>query len=140
VPCSRLPLVIAKQMFRGQRFLLVWQVDSAISDHDSMQIELECRNCGAVEDAETSIAQALYRKYGAENYISFTDGGDPALCDCLECSNHTYVVSKGCVWCTAILGECKHCNTQLVPWDISGDDMSLCSLCGHRLYKASKDN
>jgi DNA-directed RNA polymerase subunit M/transcription elongation factor TFIIS len=112
---------------------LILQTDDLNTDHDNMQ--LECRSCGEAANAETAIVLALERKYGAHDHVAFMDGGDAILHDCPECGADAYVLAKGCVWCENILGQCKLCQDQLVPSDISGDDSALCGYCGHKLSK-----
>ncbi len=115
---------------------LVEQADSA--NADITEICAHCRACGAQFDSEAAVEQALNSRYEWENYVAMTDGGDPALSQCPECGNMTYIQYdeiNGCEWCEMSLGECWRCHVALTPETASVNNLTLCDYCEHMISK-----
>jgi ssDNA-binding Zn-finger/Zn-ribbon topoisomerase 1 len=115
---------------------LVAQSDSENTHHQSA--DAHCRSCGADIQAENAVERALDLHFEAESYIAMTDGGDPPLQDCPECSLTTYILTEEevrCAWCGCKLGECGRCMVGLTPENVSLDNSGLCAYCEHLMSK-----
>lgn len=115
---------------------LVEQAESA--NTNIADIRAHCRACGADFDSKAAVEQALKSRYEWENYVAMTDGGDPALGECPECGNMTYIQHdeiNGCAWCGMSLEKCWRCNVKLTPLIASVNDSALCDYCEHIMSK-----
>lgn len=117
---------------------LIKQLDRDNTDQD--EAEFVCAACGEAADTEALIVAAVDEAYSAEAYIAMTDGGEPPVGVCPECSKNTYVFADG---------GCAHCGFEM-PDDatcaVCGDRLTLddyengSGLCGYHRWTAEKDD
>ena len=98
-------------------------------------VNFNCRSCGEIWDFETMAEQAIVKYFGGQNYLSVTDGGDPATINCPECDLETYLLEENCcVICEAFVErECQRCGMSIPPEEIDGE--GYCSWCAHMMSK-----
>jgi DNA-directed RNA polymerase subunit RPC12/RpoP len=106
---------------------------------DPASIEGRCVACGKSLTAEETVGMIVAAEFGVDDYVSVKDGDEPVIHDCLECWNPTYVSNgeiNGCLLCGyEVDGECARCMTPLDITNLSADNSSLCSYCGHVMSK-----
>lgn len=101
-------------------------------------IEFHCSSCGSYCLFEDIAEEAATECYGTEMYISMTDGGDPPLATCHNCSRETFLLRDGiCVACGATLDyeECTVCGESLGP-----EEQDFDGLCSYHHWVAQKDD
>jgi hypothetical protein len=116
---------------------LVMQKDPANSGQESA--DGQCRACGTEIPAQEIVETALERHFEWDNYVAATDGGEPSLFECPECTVMAYVMREGengCAWCQSSLDDkCALCQTALTPENVAFDHHSLCSYCSNLMSK-----
>lgn len=101
-------------------------------------IEFHCSSCGSYCLFEDIAEEAVAECYGTEMYLSMTDGGDPPLTTCHNCSRETFLLCDGaCIACSAGLDhdECAVCGKSLGP-----EDQDCGGLCSYHHWVAQKDD
>lgn len=110
-------------------------IDVVCPDGDRWSANFTCRSCGNNWDFE-KIAELSVREYfGAENYLSVTDGGDPATIECPECGLNSYMLEENvCVICEeSVERTCQRCQIPIPSEEIDGS--GFCSWCSHMMSK-----
>jgi hypothetical protein len=110
-------------------------VDVECDPVDRWSAKFNCRSCGEKWDFEKLAELSINEYFGAENYLSVKDGGDPATIDCPECGLNTYVLEKNvCVICeVSVETECQKCHMAIPAEEIDGS--GFCSWCSHMMSK-----
>jgi len=110
-------------------------VDATNHSSDRWSASFSCRSCGATWDFEKIAELSINEYFGAENYLSVTDGGDPATIECPECGLNTYVLEENvCVICEkSVETECQRCHMAIPAEEIDGS--GFCSWCSHMISK-----
>jgi len=100
-----------------------------------IEVELECRACGAEYCSESYIPEAVTKALKEESYIATTDGGESPYAICPNCSLETYIIAEDrCAFC----GESAETNCQRCGMRIPACEMSTspyCSYCYHMMDK-----
>jgi hypothetical protein len=120
--------------------VLVYQGDP--NNTELQSAEIGCRACGKSTTAEKFVEHIISESLGAEAYIAVKDGGEAPYDTCPECGVEAYVMledEEGCLWCREVLGNCRFCDTKLVPSDTSCDDSTLCSYCAYKLDRIERE-
>lgn len=107
---------------------LIQQEDLNNTDFD--HVIFRCTQCAAELRRDDALENALYASAFADHYIAMTDGGEPPVDDCPECTRSTYVYEEGrCVLCgfSAIGYECAVCSEALSLDEIRSGYKERCS-------------
>jgi transcription elongation factor Elf1 len=123
--------------------LLEWQcpacgsglIDVTNTGVDRWEAMLTCRSCGKEWGFEDSAEKATCDFYGAQNYSSVKNGGEPATILCPNCSRETYDLDEDCcLLCEeSVERECQRCGMHIPPEEIDGH--GYCSFCVHMMSK-----
>ncbi len=107
---------------------LVKQLDPANTDQE--HAHFMCSACGEEIDTVPLMVAAVEEANSAEAYLAAKDGGEPAVGNCPECGEETYVFSEGgCTLCGFDLPDsatCAVCSQRLTLDDYQ-DGSGLCS-------------
>lgn len=118
---------------------LIYQ-DDATNARPEM-IKGNCKACGENVSAEKTVEIIVEAGFGVDDYRAAKDGLDPAIHECPECWNATYVESgetAQCFLCDyAINSDCGRCGTSLTIGTMSVNNPALCDYCDHM---SSKDD
>jgi hypothetical protein len=99
-------------------------------------MSFDCRACAHRMNYEEIVESALSNSFAGEFYLVMTDGNDPPIEECFECSRETYVCKVGeCFACAAVpqFDKCAGCHS---PLAISEQSLGgLCSRCSYLLAK-----
>ncbi|AJW46141.1 hypothetical protein TK49_16445 [Ralstonia mannitolilytica] len=102
------------------------------------QLEFHCASCGQESDFDDVIEAAVEDCYAADTYLAMTDGGDPPVATCPDCSKDTFLIEEGrCIACSGELEftRCAICSATLGP-----EDQGNHGLCGYHAWQAAKDD
>jgi len=110
-------------------------IDVQHHDNDRWSVTFNCRSCGEKWDFERLAELSIKEYFGAENYASVKDGGDPATICCPECGLDTYVLDENvCVICEeSVETECQMCHMAIPVEEIDGS--GFCGWCSHQMSK-----
>lgn len=99
------------------------------------EIELECRACGAREEAESFVPRAIASSLGYEMYLSHTDGNETPYVRCPECAAEAYVTEEQrCALCEHEADHrCAMCSGLIPPEELTSSP--LCGWCDHMMSK-----
>ena len=79
----------------GSELLTPFEVAAHCED-----VEIRCKSCGEIEGFENYCVRALEDHFSWDTYLSFTDGAEPVLITCPECSKNGYIVEENrCAVC-----------------------------------------
>jgi hypothetical protein len=101
-------------------------------------IELQCMSCGEFHLFENLVEKAAHDCYFSEMYLAMTDGGDPPLATCHECSRETFLVQEQV--CMACGGKLYYAECALCGEGLSVDEQDLGGLCGYHHHMANKND
>lgn len=108
---------------------LVRQIDP---DNDSFEMmDLDCAECGEVLEREDVFEAAIAEATAGEAYIAGTDGGEPPVTICPECSRKSWLLGEGCVFCPGADLTCSVCGDTFSPDDFDYDS----GMCFHHSYR-----
>ncbi|WP_321903936.1 hypothetical protein [Paraburkholderia tropica] len=102
------------------------------------QLVFHCASCGKGSDFDNVIEAAVDDCYAGEIYVAATDGGDPPVGTCPECTKETFIVAEGrCIACSGKLEftRCLICSASLGP-----DDQDNNGLCSYHAWQADRDD
>jgi hypothetical protein len=102
------------------------------------ELKLQCRSCGAIEDADAFVEGALQEFFAGDRDRSIKRGGTDPLAACPECFLETFVVDEDvCMRCCyeRQYSECIRCGATL---DV--EEQELGGLCGYCEHMTSKDD
>jgi predicted RNA-binding Zn-ribbon protein involved in translation (DUF1610 family) len=110
-------------------------IDVENNSSERLSATFSCRSCGENWDFEKFAELSINEYFGAENYLSVTDGGDPATIYCPECGLNSYVLEENvCVVCEeSAERECQRCYMAIPAEEIDGS--GFCSRCSHMMSK-----
>ncbi len=114
---------------------LIEQVDP--DNDDQKETELRCKTCGAFNDIDEAVEQAVERMYGTDSYIRAKDVGDTGpIYTCPSCQCEALIEGEGaCAACGEELDyrdECARCGEGISMQDyLDGTDEGLCSYCSY---------
>lgn len=101
-------------------------------------IELQCTSCGEFHLFEDLVEKAARECYFGEMYLAMTDGGDPPLATCHECSRETFLIAEQV--CIACSGTLHYAKCVLCGEGLSVDEQDLGGLCSYHHHMASNDD
>ncbi|VBI28675.1 hypothetical protein [Burkholderia pseudomallei] len=114
-------------------------VKPVVSDVEFLeQLAFHCASCGRDSDFDDVIEEAVADCYFADSYIAMTDGGDPPVATCPECTKETFLLEEGrCIACSGELEftRCAVCSVTLGP-----DDQDNNGLCSYHAWQAARDD
>jgi DNA-directed RNA polymerase subunit RPC12/RpoP len=98
-------------------------------------VELQCRACGKVYDAEKFVPQAIEAALDWDAYLSVKDGDEPPYVECPECAALAYVIyEKRCALCGHEAEHiCLLCENEIPACEL--DSSPYCGYCAHKLSK-----
>lgn len=105
------------------------------------QLELICRSCGAGQDWDDTVLDAIDRALSAEAYTRFKDAFESGpVFDCPSCDRHSYIdFEEACAVCGESFdyeSTCMRCWNGIPLEDaLAGFDEGLCSYCTHIMGK-----
>ncbi|MDD3937571.1 hypothetical protein [Rhodoferax sp.] len=103
----------------------------------SITQRIVCTACGGAMDLIDIIQPALDECFYADQYISMSQGGNPPLDYCDECSTVTYIVDDGiCITCGS--GH-KHLKCIRCGQGLTGEEQQYRGLCSYCEHQATKD-
>jgi ribosomal protein L37E len=97
-----------------------------------------CLACGEDSRFEDIAETAVSGCFGAENYISIKDGGEPITESCPNCGRETFIVKDAlCIVCEAKLTytSCSVCGESL-----GAADQEMDGLCGYHRWLTDRDD
>lgn len=102
---------------------------------DGSENSFYCRSCDASWEFQDIAEDAIIKYYSFENYLSFTDGSEPAVINCPNCGRETYILEENiCVLCEeSFKRECKRCGMEIPVGEIDGS--GFCSWCSHMMSR-----
>jgi hypothetical protein len=101
-------------------------------------VEFRCSSCGEIALFEDIAEEAAAEAFAADAYIAMTDGGEPPLATCHNCSRETFLPEESvCFACGAALDytECYVCHAPLGP-----EEQDFGGLCSYHHWVARKDD
>ncbi|HKW89726.1 MAG TPA: hypothetical protein VJN21_13340 [Candidatus Acidoferrales bacterium] len=98
-------------------------------EHSHHDITLRCVSCGEEQSPDSYVPKALASALSGEAYIAMTDGGDPPVVHCPECSEKAFLTEE---WQCALCGaeperECARCERAIPVEEL--DSSPLCGRC-----------
>lgn len=111
---------------------LIRPADGSTSYYDTT---LECRACGATQEPDSYIPEAVAAALASDAYLAMTDGGEAPYVECPSCALDAYVYTEGrCAHCgETATQECARCGSKIPAWEISCSP--LCGYCDHLISK-----
>jgi transcription elongation factor Elf1 len=117
---------------------LIKQIDTLNTDQDS--ITFMCSACGEQPDTVAMLIKGIEDAHFADFYIAATQGGEPPVYDCPECSNESYIShEEGCAICGFKMtanAVCSVCGENLTLDDYQERD----KLCSYHRWVSQKDD
>lgn len=109
----------------------------SLSSKFSYDTELQCRCCGATEDAESFVPRAIEEALSWAVYLSATDGDETPYVSCPECAQESYVIEeRRCALCGhEAEHDCTICGNSIPP-----EELGSSPLCGWCAHMAAKDD
>jgi DNA-directed RNA polymerase subunit RPC12/RpoP len=102
------------------------------------EIDLDCAECGKHLDRDDVFESAIAEATAGDAYIAGTDGGEPPVTTCPECSRESWVNGEGCILCPGADLTCSMCGDTFGPDDFDYDE-GKCSYCAYRYEKLMRE-